>query len=99
MKQKHAFYELAKTRLVNRLTRIAGAYRLGNITMHTALEQSEKAFRKTMKEVNRYTIEFRGKHDLGDAFKPLSGSSLRQLEQEIKRKQSDFKSILMDIKS
>jgi hypothetical protein len=57
VKQKHIFYELAKNRLVARLTRIMGAYRLGNITRTQALVQSEKAFRGVMAEIQRYSQE------------------------------------------
>jgi hypothetical protein len=99
MRQKHAFYDLAKNRLVNRLTRILGAYRLGNITMAEALEQSETAFRTAMREINRYTVEVQAKRDLGETFKPLSPRALRKLEGEIQRKQKEFEAILKDAKT
>jgi len=99
MKQKHVFYELAKNRLVSRLTRIMGAYRLGNISKAMALTQSEKAFRDVMVEIQRYTQEIQAKRDLGDAFKPLSPEALSKLEEEITVKQRQFEEILKDAKT
>jgi len=98
VKQRHVFYELAKNRLVNRLIRIAGSYRLGNISMATALSQSEVALRKVMEEVNRYTVEVLGARYLGGQFKPLSPEALVQLEEDVEVKQREFKAILRDVK-
>jgi hypothetical protein len=99
MRQKHIFYELAKNRLVQKLTRIMGAYRLGNITLKKALEQSEVAFIKAMREINRYTFEVQAKRDLGSAFKPLSSENMQQLKREIMVKQEQFRLVLMDAKT
>ena len=99
MRQKHVFYDFAKTRLVNRLTRIMGAYRLGNISKPEALRQSEKAFRNVSAEIQRYTTEIQAKRDLGSALKPLSPEAIRKLEVEIKVKQEQFEAILKDVKA
>ena len=99
MRQKHVFYELAKTRLVNRLTRIAGAYHLGNLSLTQALAQSEQAFRNVSAEIQRYTTEIQAKRDLGSALKPLSPEAIRKLEVEIKVKQEQFEAILKDVKA
>jgi len=96
MRQKHVFYELAKKRLIARLTRIMGAYRLGNITMKQALTQSEKTMRTVMVEIQRYTTEIQAKRDLGDALKPLGSEALHKLEEELAVKQAEFREILRD---
>jgi len=96
MRQKHVFYELAKNRLIARLTRIMGAYRLGNITMKQALTQSEKAMRTILTDIKRYTTEIQAKRDLGDGLKPLGPEALRKLEEEIAVKQDEFRAILRD---
>ena len=99
MRRKHVYYDLAKTRLVNRLIRIMGAYRLGNISLKTALQQSSKAFHTILADVQRYTVHVQARRDLGDAFKPLSAEALQQLEDEIAVKQQVFKEILKDAKT
>lgn len=99
MRQKHVFYEVAKNRLASRLTRIMGAYRLGNLSMHTALLQSEKAMHTTMSDIEHYAITVQARRDLGDAFTPLSREDYEKLEQEITRKNREFEAILKDAKT
>jgi hypothetical protein len=99
MRHKHVFYELAKNRLVARLTRILGAYRLGNISMANALKQSENEFRKISAEIQRYTTEIQAKRDLGPTLKPLSPQSLQKLENQIAVTQQAFKDVLKDSKT
>jgi len=99
LKQKHVFYDLAKNRLVAKLTRIMGAYRLGNISLEQALLQSGIAFRTVSAEIQRYTTEIQAKRDLGDVLKPLSPEALKQLDAEITVKQKQFEMILRDAKA
>ena len=99
LKQKHVFYELAAARLVKKLTRIMGAYRLGNLSLKEALAQSEKAFRVVSAEIQRYTTEIQAKRDLGVALKPLSAEAVAKLEKEIMVKQEQFRLVLMDAKA
>ena len=97
MRQKHVYYETAKNRLTQRLWRILNSYRLHNITMQTALTQSEQQFHKTLEEIQSYTTRILGKRDLGKNMKPLTKQDLTNLQTEITRKQSDFKRLLQTV--
>ena len=97
MRQKHVYYETAKNRLTQRLWRILNAYRLHNITMQTALTQSEQQFHKTLTEIQSYTTRILAKRDLGKNMKPLTQQNMKQLEIEITHKQADFKRLLQTV--
>jgi hypothetical protein len=95
-KVRYVALEMAQDRLTSRLTRIKGAYKLGNITKQEALKQSENAFLECFKEVMKFTEQTTVTRDLGPHHKQLKSQQLGALKREVKRKQLDFQKVLED---
>lgn len=85
--------EIAEERLVAKLKRIAGAYRLGNLSFEQAMKQAEKAFDDTFYEVLSFADKVIVTRDLG----PHRGL-ISQQKSALKRKSNeivkDFEKVL-----
>ena len=92
-KVRYVGLEIASERLSAKLKRIAGAYRLGNLTYLQAEKEAKKAFDKTFDEVLFFTEHTIVQRDLG-AHRGLISQQKSALKREANAHYRDFLIVL-----